>query len=85
MRFRKVPVEVEAMQYLREENIHEVQKFFGNGNGRELIYLPEANEYGIKTLEGVMQLTKGDYIIRGVAGEYYPCKPDIFAATYEAV
>jgi hypothetical protein len=39
----------------------------------------------IKTLEGVMRAEKGDYIIHGVKGEVYPCKPDIFAATYELV
>jgi len=37
----------------------------------------------IKTLEGVHEVTSGDYIIEGVQGEFYPCKPDIFAATYE--
>ncbi len=39
----------------------------------------------IKTLEGVMTASVGDWIIRGVAGEFYPCKPDIFDATYELV
>ncbi|MCM3704056.1 hypothetical protein M3216_32435, partial [Paenibacillus macerans] len=39
----------------------------------------------IKTLEGVMQANSGDYIIKGVQGEIYPCKPDIFEATYEKV
>ena len=39
----------------------------------------------IDTLEGVMTASEGDFIIRGVKGELYPCKPDIFAATYEAV
>lgn len=39
----------------------------------------------IRTLEGVMQADPGDWIIRGVQGEFYPCKPDIFEATYEAV
>ncbi|MFE9855590.1 hypothetical protein [Streptomyces sp. NPDC005780] len=39
----------------------------------------------IRTLEGDMKVSLGDYVIRGVQGEFYPCKPDIFAATYEAV
>lgn len=39
----------------------------------------------IETLEGTMIAEPGDYIIRGVKGEYYPCKPDIFAATYDPV
>lgn len=42
-------------------------------------------ELGIPTLEGVMKAVAGDFVIRGVAGEFYPCKPDIFAATYEEV
>lgn len=39
----------------------------------------------IKTLEGLMHVSKGDYVIKGVNGEYYPCKPDIFEKTYEKV
>jgi len=51
---------------------------------------PEMSEHfgsgiEIATLEGVMRADVGDWIIRGVAGEFYPCKPDIFAATYEPV
>lgn len=44
-----------------------------------------AYTYGLNTLEGTMIVRTGDWIIRGVAGEVYPCKPEIFAATYEAV
>jgi hypothetical protein len=43
------------------------------------------NSWYIGTLEGQHRVSYGDYIIRGVKGEYYPCKPDIFEATYEAV
>ncbi len=39
--------------------------------------------YAIKTLEGNMMITKGDYIIKGLAGEFYPCKPDVFHMKYE--
>lgn len=85
MKFRKKPVVIEAIQYLREKNIMAVQDFFGDGNGRELIYVEETNDYAIKTLEGLMHLSDGDWIIRGVKGECYPCKPDVFDATYEAV
>lgn len=45
----------------------------------------ETNAISIKTLEGTMRADKGDWVIKGVKGEFYPCKPDIFAATYEAV
>lgn len=85
MKYRKKPVVIEAIQYQREENIHAVMDFFGDGNGRELLFDAQKNEYFIRTLEGDMYLTKGDWIIRGVKGEYYPCKPDIFAQTYEPV
>jgi hypothetical protein len=48
--------------------------------------LPKNNRIpAIKTLEGVMEISEGDYIITGVKGERYPCKPDIFHATYELV
>lgn len=83
LKFRKKPVEVSAIQYLREDNIMAVQTFFGEENGRTLLYDEEKNAYFIRTLEGNMYLTKGDWIIRGVADEYYPCKPDIFEQTYE--
>ena len=85
MNFRKKPVIVEAIQYQREENINEIQDFFGDGNGRELIYNPEDNGYYIATLEGKMKISKGDWIIKGINGEFYPCKPDIFEKTYENV
>lgn len=46
---------------------------------------PATGELMIRTLEGDMRAAVGDYVIRGVQGEFYPCKPDIFEATYEAV
>lgn len=46
---------------------------------------PRTGQAVICTLEGLMWVTPGDWIIRGVQGEFYPCKPDIFEATYEAV
>ncbi len=54
------------------------------------MYLYRGSEYEgcglvIKTLEGEMHVSKGDYVIKGVEGEYYPCKPDIFEKTYEKV
>ena len=85
MKYRKKPIEVEAVQYLREENIMQAQDFFGKENGKILLYDDETNDYFIHTLEGDMHLTKGDWIIRGVKGEYYPIKSDIFEATYEPV
>lgn len=46
---------------------------------------PEKGDLVIETLEGNMRASPGDFIIRGIKGEYYPCKPDIFEATYEVV
>jgi hypothetical protein len=80
-KYRKKPVVVEAMQYKREENIVDIQAFVGDNLG----YDPIKNEYFIKTLEGDMVLSKGDFIIKGINGEFYPCKPDIFEMTYEPV
>lgn len=83
-KYRKKPVVIEAMQYLREENIAEISDWFEkNNSSRDLIYDPETNEYFIKTLEGKYIISKGDYIIKGIKGEFYPCKPDIFKQTYE--
>jgi hypothetical protein len=83
-RFRKKPVEIEAMR-LTKENGGIVAAWCGGvlrggpgGGSRGGTVL-------IRTLEGTMAAEPGDYVIQGVAGEFYPCKPDIFAATYEAV
>ena len=80
-KFRKRPVEVEAMQFTGE-NGAEIAAFVGD-EPREIEYLPGA--YAIVTLEGTMVADPGDWIIKGIAGEFYPCKPDIFDATYEPV
>lgn len=77
-RYRKRPVVVEAVQW-DGDNWETVLAFTGRGisqHGRTL---------SISTREGTMTASPGDFIIRGVAGELYPCKPDIFDQTYEAV
>ena len=80
MRYRKKPVEVEAIQYTGE-NHTEIEEFMGVSG------LADAHPYAvfISTLEGQMRASVGYWIIKGVAGEFYPCKPDIFEQTYEAV
>ena len=93
-KYVKKPVEVEAIQ-LKEDNIIEVFDFLDGANyketksAEELQYFSKAMlEQGyieIETLEGIMKASFGDYIIKGVKGEFYPCKPDIFQATYEEV
>jgi hypothetical protein len=82
MRFRKKPVEIEAVRWTGE-NGGEIAAFITTGEWAD----PAASDGHllIVTLEGPMRANVGDWIIRGVAGEFYPCKPDIFAATYEPV
>lgn len=82
MKFRKKPVVIDAIQYTGD-NIEEVWHTFDAGE----IYGPVEDDpcAYIMTLEGRMRCDVGDWIIQGVQGEFYPCKPDIFAATYEEV
>lgn len=81
-KYRKRPVEVEAIQF-DGWNWREVYQFMSN---EPLMFTQDfrKEEYLlIDTLEGVMKARVGDYIIKGVHGEFYPCKPDIFHETYE--
>ena len=86
MKYRKKPVEIEAIQ-LKKSNtnviiswanewLQHIDKVY---DGRQLVAL------SIPTLEGDMKANFGDWIIRGVDGEFYPCKSDIFEKTYEAI
>ena len=97
MKFRKKPVEVEAMLLAAETNetefldpntrAHAEIAGWMMGHGfRGFRVVGEHRPFGlaINTLEGTMTADPGDWIIRGVQGEFYPCKPDIFEATYEA-
>jgi hypothetical protein len=79
MKFRKKPVVIDAVKFLAGEQDGELAADVLAG----VIRYPEDGTMLIKTLEGVMCAQPGDWIIRGVKGELYPCKPDIFAATYE--
>ncbi|MEN6622152.1 MAG: hypothetical protein ABFD50_11450 [Smithella sp.] len=80
--YRKKPVVIEAIKvdYLKN-GLQEVEKFLG--------FEPKIKEFErevflvIETLEGDMKLSPNDWIIKGVNGEFYPCKPDIFEKTYE--
>lgn len=76
-KFRKKPVVIEAVRW-DGENKNEVEQFLDN-NG-----FVKGDYVDIGTLEGLMTASVGDMIIKGVKGEFYPCKPDIFEATYEA-
>lgn len=80
-KYRKKPVEIEAVRWTGS-NISEVKRFMNNS----VMAFNEQNlKISIKTLEGVITASPYDYIIKGVKGEFYPCKPDIFEETYEEV
>lgn len=86
MKFRKKPVVVDAVQYLPHENCRVVSDFLGQEyNPKACENGPIFPEFVINTLEGEMTASPGDWIIRGVNGEIYPCKPDVFEKTYEAL
>lgn len=85
-RYRKKPVEVEAVQFKDDADVLcELSAFIDNQDLRVDYADPENPVLKIETLEGVMKASVGDYIIKGVNGEFYPCKPDIFEKTYEEV
>jgi hypothetical protein len=77
MKFRKKPVVIEAVLW-NGDNWHEIRDFMGVAS-----FVNRKVE--ISTLEGVVTASIGDWIIKGVKGEFYPCKPDVFAQTYEQV
>lgn len=83
--YRKKPVEVQAIQ-LTPSNAEEVASWCGGSVVEEIDPINPDKRYvgvNIPTLEGVMRASEDDYVIKGVKGEFYPCKPDVFAATYE--
>lgn len=86
MKYRKKPVIIEAIQFEdNSDRIIEIHEFMG-GDTIRVNYEDKNNPYlKIETLEGIMKASVGDYIIKGVNGEFYPCKPDIFEKTYERV
>lgn len=89
MKFRKKPVEIEARHWDGTTAVANRLLAWIEQAGTEANLLRSIDDgstkINIQTLEGVMSASPGDYIIRGVQGEFYPCKPDIFDATYEAV
>ena len=81
MKFRKKPLVIEAHQ-LRPNNIETLAEWCG-GSIKGTALPVEHQCIDIQTLEGEMRAEMGDWIIRGIKGEHYPCKPDIFKTTYE--
>lgn len=86
IKYKKKPVIIEALQFKSDmsvKDLNDLIDFIGMRNivdiGRDNLYLT------IRTLEGNMIASPGDYIIKGIQGEFYPCKPDIFEQTYDKV
>jgi hypothetical protein len=77
-KYCKLPVVVEALQY-DGHNGYEIQDW----SNHEVVVTNSS--ILVETLEGVMKANIGDYIIKGVRGEFYPCKPDVFKLTYKEV
>jgi hypothetical protein len=93
MKYRKKPVVIDAMEWNGIDH-RGMFEFLGGGSGNFLqavgdnFFIDHSKVEGglvIKTLEGKHLASIGDFIIKGIAGEYYPCKPDIFHKTYDAV
>lgn len=82
-KFRKKPIVIEAIQW--DGTSQSLQAINTMGCWPHTIVTTNKNVLIIKTLEGDHEASVGDFIIKGVAGEFYPCKPDIFAKTYEEV
>lgn len=91
-KYRKKPVVVEAVRWTGS-NLEEIRNFVGSDLIEECVELFDIKrtlkemlvDIAIDTLEGTMRVDYGDYIIKGVKGEFYPCKPDIFIKIYEEV
>lgn len=91
--YKKKPIIIQALQW-SGFNVEEMKKFAGKSFEYDVKYalmpdpelgLSAITSYYIKTLEGRMSFSSGDYILKGVNGEFYPCRADIFEKTYEEV
>jgi hypothetical protein len=83
-KWRKKPIVIDAIQWSGENKL-EILSFCGNNATFEKNIFDDEEELFIGTLEGTMKASINDYIIKGVNGEFYPCKPSIFAKTYDLV
>lgn len=88
--YKKKPVVIEAFRWPGGESVTHYPLWFGEGIKAEKVwFIHGINDSSvslvIKTLEGPLTAKIGDWIIKGIQGELYPCKPDIFEATYEEV
>lgn len=86
MKYRKKPVVIEAIQFIdTPERLEELSIFIDNQLLRVDYKNPDKPVLKLQTLEGERLASVGDYVIKGIKGEFYPCKPDIFEMTYEPV
>lgn len=91
LKYRKKPVEIEAMHFAKNSPPGRGTEIAHWCGGRFITDVKPSDHTDVRyaiqipTLEGVMEASEGDYIIKGVQGEFYPCKPDIFDATYDPV
>ena len=83
MRYKTKPVVIEAIQWLGTKQSFD--EIIAMGNVKWRAGVMGTDSFFIETLEGEHIASKGDYIIRGLKGEYYPCKPDIFEMKYEKI
>jgi hypothetical protein len=85
MKFTKKPIEIEAMMYCFDEqgNIYNAFRNWIRENDPEHNCYFSGDSFFIKTLEGTMEASQGDWVIKGIKGELYPCKPDIFDKLYD--
>jgi hypothetical protein len=89
-KYRKKPVVIEAYRIILGDNVdlHNTSTYpqwFAEACANGTIVVEDMDTMYIKTLEGPLHVSDGDWIIKGVKGELYPCKPDIFEATYDKV
>jgi len=85
LKFRKKPVVIEAIQFIDDSNTVLAIQAFMNTHLIVSYKDPLHTKLLIETLEGTMEASVNDWVIKGVNGEFYPCKPDIFEKTYEKV
>ena len=87
--YRKKPIEVQAFRWTGDRDQTEDPEWAVDAIKKGIIYFKDAGtklcKMCILTLEGIMTANRGDYIIQGIQGEIYPCKPSIFKETYEKV
>jgi len=82
-KFRKKPVVIEARQFLGDENAKDILDWIHLTDNMATYHFKEGQALMLFTLEGWIQASPKDWVIKGVKGEFYPCKPDIFEMTYE--